>query len=127
MTKTPKKIHFTPEQREEAVAYHNSGHTLNETAEHFGCSIASIQDWKKKYSGKPKQKASAPADDWEQESPAPSKPHGTSAASFEQFAHKFWEKRAADVVLMDPTKREEVVNITNDALRYSYEHTQKNK
>jgi transposase-like protein len=129
MAKAGKRPTFTPEQKNDAVAYHKSGHTLNETAEYFGCSVASIQEWKKQYSGKSKQKAAAPADEWEEQAePAstPVKSHGKPDSSFEKFAHKFWEKRAADVVLMDSSKREELVNMTNDALRFSYEQTQKN-
>ena len=46
--------------REAAIAYHESGHTIAETAEIFGVGKSTISGWKRKKKKKKKKKKSPP-------------------------------------------------------------------
>jgi transposase-like protein len=120
--KNGKKKNFTEAQKEAAVEMIAEGSSLAQTAKAFDCSVASLQSWKKLYGGK----AKSPAKKSVEEHPVPAVPLEKPKAqvSYDKFVRKFWEKRAVDVLLMDSTKRDEILNFVNDALQYSYETLQ---
>jgi transposase-like protein len=118
--KKSKPKNFTAAQKEAALEMLAEGSTLKQTAENFGCSVASLQAWKKQYSSKPKA-AVKHAEHTEPISPV-EKPK--AQVPFDKFVRKFWEKRAVELVMMDSAKRDEILDIVNEALRYSYEALQ---
>jgi len=117
--KNGKKKNFTEAQKEAAVEMIAEGSSLSQTAKAFGCSVASLQKWKKQYGGK----AKAPTKKSVEEHPDPTPPLEKPKAQvpYDKFVRKFWEKRAVDVLLMDSAKRDEILNFVNDALQYSYD------
>jgi transposase-like protein len=119
--KNNKKI-FTEAQRAAALEMVAEGSTLKQTADHFGCSVASLQAWKKRYGSKAKT-AVKRAVEKTHNPPEPTVPLEKPKAQvpFDKFVRKFWEKRAVDVVLMDSAKRDEILDIVHEALQYSYD------
>jgi transposase-like protein len=115
---------FTPEQREAAVQMLYDGSSYKEVAAEVGCSIASLQVWRKQHveGRKTKRKETAPANHTPVADPTPQPPAPTHKVSFEKFVRKYWEKRAVDVVLMPPEKSAEVVKLINDTLQYAYDN-----
>jgi transposase-like protein len=120
--KKSKKKNFTEAQKEAAVEMLAEGSSLAQTAKAFDCSVASLQSWKKLYGGKAKNGAKRSV----VEQPAPTAPLEKPKVQvpYDKFVRKFWEKRAVDVLLMDSAKRDEILNVVNDALQYSYEALQ---
>jgi transposase-like protein len=114
------KKNFTEAQREAALEMLAEGSTLKQTAENFGCSVASLQSWKKQCSSKPKAAVQ------HAEPPVPISPVEKPKAQvpFDKFVRKFWEKRAVELVMMDSAKRDEILDIVNDALQYAHDTLQ---
>jgi uncharacterized protein YjcR len=114
---------FTEAQRETALEMLAEGSTLQQTADNFGCSVASLQSWKKQYGGKAKTTVKQSV----AEHPEPTAPVEKPKAQvpFDKFVRKFWEKRAVDMLLMDSAKRDEILSIVNEALQYAHDTLQK--
>jgi transposase len=117
------KKSFTEAQREAAIETLASGWTLNETAKAFGCSVASLQSWKKQYRSKPKTAAKQSVAEHPEPTATAEKPK--AQVPFDKFVRKFWEKRAVDMLLMESAKRDEILSIVNEALQYAHDTLQK--
>jgi transposase-like protein len=118
--KSIKKI-FTEAQREAALEMIAEGSTFKQTADHFGCSVASLQAWKKQYGSKPKTAGKRAVETHNPPEPTAPLEKPKAQVPFDKFVRKFWEKRAVDVLLMDSAKRDEILDIVHEALQYSYD------
>ena len=120
---------FSAKDREKALKLMANGVPQSEVAEQIGCSVFSLQAWKKK------AKNGAPTKDKCEETPQCCLERGCSEkattpknGSADDFIRKFWNKnyRAVDMLLNPKdVSPEEAVKLVNEALQYSYEHFQK--
>jgi len=140
------RVTFTASQKAEAIMLLNKGLTGSEVCEKIGCSIASLQNWKKEYAdgkfslddmsedenkptrGRPKKaKAETWEDDDEEQTSSPqpasySPPKSTKPAiSCEEFVKKYWQHKTVGSVMTMPGTIDEVVNLVNNALTFAYD------
>jgi len=119
--KKRKKKGFGTEQKTEAMRLIQEGHTQKQVAAQVGCSVASLQSWKKQFATeKPSPRGAKyeePKDEVVKSQP--------SQVPFDKFVRKYWEGRAVDVLLMESTVSSEIVKRVNEALRYAYDSLQR--
>jgi transposase len=116
---------FTAEERADALQLLKGGHTLKEVAQQTGCSVASLQSWKKvagvKKNGKKKKaqsKKKSPAVE------ASAEYKCCNCVPFEDFVHDYWTKhsKAGEVLKLPPDMMPEAVRYVNNVLKYAYDH-----
>ena len=100
------------------------GKTAKEVAEHFGCSVASLQVWKKD----DKYKVSTDDDgDDEQEEQTPTQHRFTPCQKSEpeisrsEFIKQYWRNRSVESVMETPNTIDERVELINSVLKYAYD------
>jgi len=147
--KASTKKSFTPEEKTEAVRLITQGnYTLKQAAAEMGCSVASLQNWKKaadmettaeptvkstKKRGKKKTKkalkkatkksakkvAKAP---WQTKGVTGTAPVGQPPISFDEFAQGYWRLPEASGILSLPSDIiPEAVQYVNNVLWYAYD------
>jgi len=126
---------FSEKEKEAAVNMLASGNLTNKlVAKKVGCSIATLQLWKKKYS--PTGQDDWQDDEWDEEETdaveeeMAEQCEDCCCAAKKGDAHdvmrKFWNKnyRAVDMLLSPrEVSSEEVVKLVNEALQYAYDHS----
>ena len=122
---------FSAKDREKALKLMANGMPQSEVAEQIGCSVFSLQAWKKK------AKNGTQTKDESEETPQCCLERGCSEktatpspknGSADDFIRKFWNKnyRAVDMLLNPKdVSPEEAVKLVNEALTYAYEQSQK--
>jgi len=115
---------FSPEERAKALQLLKAGHPQKEIADQIGCSVASLQSWKKatkgKRSGKKKKSKSskkiAAAD-------AECTCERCNGVPFEDFVQTYWTKspNANEVLKLPPDMMPEAVKYVNNVLKYAYD------
>ena len=115
---------FSPEERAKALQLLKEGHPQKEVADQIGCSVASLQSWKKatkgKRSGKKKKgkssKKIAAAD-------AECTCECCNCIPFEDFVQTYWTKSstANEVLKLPPDMMPEAVKYVNNVLKYAYD------
>ena len=124
------RITFTPAQKAKALMLIDKGMTGSAVADKIGCSLASIQVWKRER-GEGKIKMNDPdkeEEEYEEEEATPhhqrhSAVHSSKiTVSREDFIKKYWQNKSVDTVMKMPETIDEVVNLINNALSYAYTH-----
>jgi hypothetical protein len=113
---------FTQEDKDKALQMLREGHTVKQTAETIGCTVASLYMWKG--NSKPKKKAAKKKAAKAHKAEGMKKHH---QLTYDEFFRKYWTNsaRAADVVLLPPDTMATVVGMVNNALKYGYEQFHK--
>jgi len=125
---------FTKAQKAEAILLLNKGLSGSAVCEKVGCSIASLQNWKKEFADKKfsLKDVDEQEEEWEEEEETtPSQPASTHKAtppyssskptdSKEDFIKSYWKTQSVDTVMDKPETIDDVVGIVNDALTYAY-------
>ena len=119
---------FSAKDREKALKMMANGVPQSEVAEQIGCSVFSLQAWKKK------AKNGATTKEKCEETPQCCLDKGCSEKAAppkngaDDFIRKFWNKnyRAVDMLLTPKEfSPEETVKLVNEALTYAHEYFQK--
>jgi len=101
---------------------------MKEVAAQIGCSVNSIQAWKKQYKAK-ESGASTPKKVVRQKVPQVKvpPPKATAPITYEDFMREFWSSgtKAVDALLLPPEIGPEVVRYVNEALRFAYDRFSK--
>lgn len=122
----PIKKSFSPEAKAEALEMLANGSTLKQTSEHIGCSVATLQTWKKSTKTGKKAKAAkktAKKSEKVAEHVEP-QPAECDAASFESFIREYWcqENRGKELLKSKPLEGFDLFFRINEALQYAYDH-----
>jgi len=102
--------------------------TLKEVAAKSGCSVNTIQSWKKRHTPAeaevpvPKKSTRRKAS-----KPQPKKVAAKSQIAFDDFVRNYWNegKKAVDVLLLPQEISQLVSQYVNEALRYAYDQLRK--
>ena len=118
---------FSPEARAEALQLLKDGLPQKEIAERIGCSIPSLQSWKKQAGGKKsgkKKKAKSSKKVAAVEADAECKCENCSCVSFDEFVRAYWTKnpKANEVLKLPPDMMPEAVKYVNNVLKYAYDN-----
>ena len=118
---------FSPEARAEALQLLKAGHPQQEVADQVGCSIASLQAWKRlakgKKSGK-KKKAKSSKKTTAVEAETECTCECCNCIPFEDFVQGYWTKypKAGEVLKLPPDMMPEAVKYVNNVLKYAYDN-----
>ena len=121
---------FSVKDKEKALKLMANGVSQSQVAEQIGCSVSSLQAWKKEA----KDNGQAADKDKCEETPQCCLDKGCSEKATtpkngaDDFIRKFWNKnyRAVDMLLNPKdVSPEEAVKLVNEALTYAYEQSQK--
>ena len=121
---------FSVKDKEKALKLMANGVSQSQVAEQIGCSVSSLQAWKKEA----KDNGQAAGQDECEETPQCSLDNGRTdvpqpkKGSADDFVRKFWNKnfRAVDMLLNPKdVSQEEAIKLVNEALLYAYEQFQK--
>jgi transposase len=118
---------FSVEEKAEALRLLKDGHTLKEVAQQIGCSVASLQSWKKTAGGKKqgkKKKAKSSKKVAATETTAECDCESCCCISFEEFARGYWAEapNAEKVLSLPPDMMPEAVQYINNVLKYAYDN-----
>jgi len=118
---------FSPEARAEALQLLKDSISQKEVAEQVGCSIASLQSWKKQTGGKKrgkKKKAKSSKKVAAVEAAAGCTCECCNCVSFDEFARGYWAEapHAGEVLTLPPDMMPEAVKYINDVLKYAYDN-----
>ena len=122
------RITFTEKQKAEAIKlWVIDKRKPDDVAEHIGCSIASLNVWKKAYregnldlsilDEEEEEEQSPPSCRSLVSSPTKSEPKET----LDEFTKRYWRNRSVETVMTMPETIDEVVALVNKALRYAYQ------
>ena len=113
---------FSPETKAEALQLLSDGYTLKQTADHIGCNVNSIQNWKAAAkSGKRRSKKIKRAK--VRKKAARAARAAVHHASFAEFVQNYWRQNrdAGDVLQLPPDIAPKAVQYVNNVLRYAYD------
>jgi len=118
---------FSVEEKAEALRLLKDGHTLKEVAQQVGCSVASLQSWKKATGGKQKskkKKAKSSKKVAAVEATTECDCESCCCVSFEEFARGYWAEapHAEKVLSLPPDIMPEAVQYINNVLKYAYDN-----
>jgi len=118
---------FSPEARAEALQLLKDGHSQKEIADQVGCSIASLQSWKRQARGKKsgkKKKAKSSKKAAAVAAEAECTCECCHCVPFENFVHDYWTQypKAGEVLKLPPDMMPEAVKYVNNVLKYAYDH-----
>ena len=118
---------FSAESRADALRLLKDGHTLKDVAQQVGCSVASLQSWKKSAGGKKigkKKKAKSTKKVAAVEATEGCDCGCGCCVSFEDFVHDYWTKcpKASEVLSLPPNMMPEAVKYINNVLKYAHDH-----
>ena len=113
---------FSANERAEALQLLKDGHTLKDVADKIGCSVASLQSWKKAAGGKRKKKAKSKKKGTAVKATAECTCECCSCIPFEDFVHDYWTKcpKAGEVLKLPPDMMPGAVEYINNVLKYAY-------
>jgi len=101
---------------------------MKEVAAQIGCSVNSIQSWKKQYKVN-ESGASTPKKVVRPKVPQVkvSPPKATTPITYEEFVRDYWSNgtKAVDALLLPPEIGPEVVRYVNEALRFAFDRLSK--
>jgi len=121
---------FSKSVKQQAVNAMSIGNlTQKQIADKFGCSVATLQVWRKEVQD------TSSEDEWEEkeweeqeEAPAPCKSKCTAPTDTpHDLKRKFWSKGNRIDMLLNPqnVSAEEAIKLANDALQFAHENAQK--
>jgi transposase len=118
---------FSPEARAEALQLLKEGLPQKEIAERIGCSIPSLQSWKKQVGGKKtgkKEKAKSSKKSAAVETDAGCTCECCTCVPFEDFVRDYWTKctDAGEVLKLPPDMMPDAVKYVNNVLKYAYDN-----
>ena len=118
---------FSAEERAEALQLLKDGQTLKEVAQQVGCSVASLQSWKKQAGGKKsgkKKKAKSKKKAAAVEATTECTCENCSCISFDEFARGYWAEtpHAEKVLSLPPDMMPEAVKYINNVLKYAHDN-----
>jgi hypothetical protein len=116
---------FSPEVRAEALQLLKEGLPQKEIAERIGCSIPSLQSWKKQAGGKKKKKVKLSKKKVAAKiTDAGCTCECCNCIPFEGFVRDYWTKNpnAGEVLKLPPDMMPEAVKYVNDVLKYAYDN-----
>jgi len=118
---------FSPEARADALQLLKDGLPQKEIAERIGCSIPSLQSWRKQAGGKKsgrKKKAKSSKKSVAVEAMAECSCENCSCIPFEDFVHAYWTEcpKAGEVLKLPPDMMPDAVKYVNNVLKYAYDH-----
>jgi len=117
---------FTADEKAEALRLLKDGHTRKEVADQMGCSVASLQLWKRATGGKKKGKKKKTAKSVKKAAKVAGECNCECCCcvSFEEFAHGYWSKapHAGEVLKLPPDMMPEAVKYINNVLKYAHDH-----
>ena len=117
---------FSQEEKAKALQLLKDGHTQKEVSEQMGCSIASLQLWKRATEGKKKSKKKKTAKLAKKTAKVAEECNCECCCcvSFEEFAHGYWSKapHAGEVLKLPPDMMPEAVKYINNVLKYAHDH-----
>jgi len=118
---------FSQEEKTKALQLLKDGHTRQEVADQMGCSVASLQLWKKSAGGKKKGKKKKTAKSTKKVAAEVAEEctcECCSCVSFEDFVHDYWTKcpKAGEVLKLPPDMMPEAVKYINNVLKYAHDH-----
>jgi len=118
---------FTAEEKAEALQLLKDGHTLKGVAQQIGCSVASLQSWKKTTGGKKngkKKKAKSTKEVAAIEVAEECNCECCSCVPFGEFVRGYWSEtpHAAKVLSLPPDMMPEAVKYINNVLKYAHEN-----
>jgi hypothetical protein len=118
---------FSAEEKADALQLLKDGHTLKEVAQQTGCSVASLQSWKKAAGIKKnvkKKKAKSKKKGAAVEAGAECSCEHCNCVRFEDFVHDYWTKhsKAGEVLKLPPDMMPEAVRYVNNVLKYAYDN-----
>ena len=143
--KASAKKTFSPEEKAEAVRLlTDENYTLKRAASAVGCSVASLQNWKKAIEGGTTTEPTAPSVKRVKKTRKTKKskrrqrkgmtvsavgtaPTGKSAITFDEFAQGYWSEcaGAADILSLPPGITPQAIQYVNNVLRYAYDRFHK--
>ena len=118
---------FSADERAEALQLLKDGHTLKDVAQQIGCSVASLQSWKKQAGGKKngkKKKAKSKKKVAAVEVAEECNCECCNCVPFEDFVHDYWAEapNAGEVLKLPPDMMPEAVKYINNVLKYAYDN-----
>ena len=123
------RVLYTKEQKAEAMhLLVNKGWSLDDVAEQIGCSVASLQVWKKDYKDG-KIKITDMDNGKEEETPSVLQRQAVPSAppcrkpnvSFDDFVNRYWQTKSVSDMMDVPKTIDETVKFVNDVLEYAYD------
>jgi len=114
---------FSVEEKAEALRLLKEGQTQKEVAQQIGCSLTSLQSWKKAAGGqKNGKKKKAKSNKKVAAVEATAVCNCVCCVSFEDFVHDYWTKypKASEVLRLPPDMMPEAVKYINNVLKYAY-------
>jgi len=114
---------FSPEDKSSALKMLAEGSTLKQTAEHFGCSVAALQQWKAKF--KP-SKAGKKAAKKTTRKPR-LMPNAIHQEGWKRFIREYFEhdNKVAEILASPPVEGFDLLSKVNDALSFAYDYFKK--
>jgi len=116
---------FSPEARAEALQLLKDGHPQQEVADQVGCSIASLQAWKRQAKGKKSgKKKKAQSGKKVAAVEAECTCECCCCVPFEEFVQGYWTEcpKASEVLKLPPNMMPEAVKYVNNVLKYAYDN-----
>ena len=117
---------FSQEEKAKALQLLKDGHSRKEVADQMGCSVASLQLWKKSAGGKKngKKKKTAKSTKKAAEVAEECTCECCCCVPFEDFVHDYWTKcpKAGEVLKLPPDMMPEAVKYINNVLKYAHDH-----
>ena len=122
---------FSQEEKEKALQLLKDGYTQKEVADQMGCSVASLQLWKKATGGKKKGKKKKATKSAKKATAASASEcqcgcdcECCCCVPFEEFVHGYWTKypKAGEVLKLPPDMMPEAVKYINNVLKYAHDH-----
>ena len=124
-TKLKKKTKgFSPRIKKEAMRLiFDEKRPMKEVAAQIGCSVNSIQAWKKQY----KVNESGASTPKKVVRPKVPQVKATTPITYEEFVRDYWSSgsKAVDALLLPPEIGPEVVRYVNEALRFAFDRLSK--
>ena len=116
---------FSAEEKADALQLLKDGHTLKDVAQQIGCSVASLQSWKKAAGGKKnskKKKAKSSKKVAAAEADTECTCECCNCVPFDDFVQGYWTKspNAGAVLKLPPDMMPEAVKYVNNVLKYAY-------
>jgi len=120
---------FSQADKSAALKMLVDGHTLKQTAEHFGCSVASLQQWKAKHKPTKASKKVAKKGKVAKKTTRKAKPMHTAThrEGFKQFVRGYFEQdhKVSEILTSPPVEGFDLLFKVNDALSFAYDYFNK--
>jgi len=114
------KATFSPAQKAKAIRLLQEGWKAQDVVDKIGCSLASLQNWRKEFKEGKISLGSQHNNEEEAKQPTRSTQPVGSKETSEEFVKRYWKHKSVDTVMTMPETIDEVVKLVNDALEYVY-------